>query len=371
MNDCLRPTRLNIDLSAIKHNVLEIKKKLSNNTEIMPVIKANGYGSGAYKIIDTLLESGIKRVAVAIADEGVALREQGVNVPIVIINQTYETEVKKIVEYDLICAVADINFVNKLNEEAKKYNKIAKVHVEIDSGMGRIGVKPINALEFIKDLLGFQNIEIEGIFTHFSSADSDEKYTLNQISQFEDVLSKIKKNNIDIKYIHACNSAGILNFPAAHYNLVRPGIMIYGYYPDVSVKDKISLKPCMVLESKIVFLKEVEEGIYISYNKTFKTKRKSIIATIPIGYGDGLPRMLSNKGFVVIKNEKVPIIGNVCMDALMVDVTDLRDIKTGDNVYIFDNVNITVEDIAKECNTINYEIISTLGVRIPKVYSNN
>jgi alanine racemase len=178
----------------------------------------------------------------------------------------------------------------------------------------------------------------------------------------------LKNNKIDIKYIHACNSAAILNFPEAHYNMVRPGIMIYGYYPSEELIDSVQLKPSMVLKSQIVFLKEVPENTSISYNRTFITKRPSKIATVPIGYADGFRRSLSNNGFVAVKNQRVPIVGTVCMDMFMIDVTEIPDVRIGDEVRIFDNDLVTVDEIAKRCNTINYEIIATLGTRIPRIY---
>lgn len=207
-----------------------------------------------------------------------------------------------------------------------------------------------------------------GIYTHFSCSDSDLEYTKKQIYYFNKALEVAKKELKELKYIHCCNSAGILNFPEAHFNLVRPGIMVYGYLPNQKLKNKINLLPSLRLKSKISFLKETEIGVGISYNKTFITLRKTMIATIPIGYADGIRRSMSNKGHVVIKGKLAPIIGIVCMDAFMVDVTDIEDVKIGDEVFIWDNDKITVEDIAKIYDTINYEVISTISKRVIREY---
>lgn len=209
---------------------------------------------------------------------------------------------------------------------------------------------------------------MNGIYTHFSCSDSDFEYTKKQIYYFNKALETAKNELKDLKYIHCCNSAGILNFPEAHFNLVRPGIMVYGYLPNQKLKDKINLLPSLRLKSKISFLKETEIGVGISYNKTFVTSRKTIVATIPIGYADGIRRSMSNKGNVVIKGKLAPIIGIVCMDAFMVDVTDIEDVKIGDEVFIWENEKITVEDIAKIYDTINYEVIATISKRVIREY---
>lgn len=363
-----RPTKLYIDLKAIKYNVNEIRKKLSSDTEIMAVLKANGYGSGSVEVVNTLIDSNVNRIAVALADEGAYFRQEGISLPILILNQPGEEEIDKIVKFDLTPSVSILKFAQKLSSKAQSENKIIKIHTEVDTGAGRIGLKSSDVLDFVKKIRQLDNLELEGIFTHFSCADNDCDYTLEQIKIFDSVLEELQRNNIGIKYKHACNSAGILNYPQAHYNLVRPGIMLHGYYPDDSLKYKINLKPTMRLVSKITFLKEVEPNIAISYNKTFITSKKSKIATIPIGYGDGYKRVLSNKAFVVINNKRVPIVGNICMDMVMADVSELLDVRLGDEVYIFDNELVTIDEIAKLCNTINYEIISTLSSRIPRIY---
>lgn len=231
-----------------------------------------------------------------------------------------------------------------------------------------MGLTPENTLEFVKKVKKLENIEIEGIYTHFSSADNNVEYTLMQINKFEYVLNSLKENEIKIPYIHASASSGILNFKNAHYNLVRPGIILYGYLPDKSLEGKINLKPSTKLKSTVAFLKTVPKGTKISYSGTYVTTKETKIATIPMGYADGYKRQLSNKADVLINGKRAPIIGTICMDNFMVDVTDIPKIKIGDKVILWNNNEITVEELAKKCDTINYELLSTISRRIPRKY---
>lgn len=364
----MRGTKLYIDLSAIDFNLKSIKSKLSKNTDIMPVIKATAYGTGDIGLKDIFIKNNINIVAVALTEEGVNLRKNDFTMPIVILNQPLEEEISYIVKNNLTPGIAILDFAKKLNENARQEKTIINVHVEIDTGMGRVGVNPKEAVDFIKELKKLSNINVEGIYTHFSSADSSKEYTDMQIGKFQFVVDELERENIKLKYVHACNSAGIMCYPEAHYNLVRPGISLYGYYPDEKIDRRIELKPSAKLKSKISFIKEVDEGTAISYTRKFVTKRKSIIATVPIGYADGIRRELTNKGKVYICGSFAPIVGTVCMDSFMVDVTDIPNAKIGDEVVIFDNENITLEEIAKQCNTINYEILSCISNRIPREY---
>lgn len=361
-----RPTKLYVDLNAIEHNIKEIRKKLKPQTGIMAVIKAFGYGSGAVNIVNTLIKNGINWLAVAIPEEGIQLREEGVKLPILVFG--YPFDLRMIMKYNLTPTISDFELAEELDKLAQKENRIVKIHIEIDTGMGRTGIPEKKSVEFITRILSFKNIQIEGLYTHFAGSDSDMEYTRLQITRFEKILTELKKRNIKIPLVHACNSAGIINFPEAHYDLVRPGLMLYGYYPNENLKNKINLLPSLALKSKITFLKKVPAGTSISYNRTFITNRPSKIATIPLGYADGIKRALSNKGYVMINGMKAPIVGTICMDMFMVDVTHIPNVKAGDDVIIFDDHNITVEELAQICGTINYEIISTISNRIPRVY---
>lgn len=357
-----RPTVLEINLDNFEYNLNQIKNKLKPETKIMPVIKANAYGTYINKRLDILNKFDI--VAVAIVDEGEDLRKLGYEKEIFVLNQPDINEIEKITKNNLTIGLSSMEFL----KEVKKQNKDLRVHIEIETGMGRTGVTLEKIEEFIEEIKNTKNIKVEGIYTHLSSADNDEEYTKKQLKIFSEAVEKITKKINTIKYIHSSASNGIVNYPEGQYNLVRAGMILYGYESGEGIKEKIELKPVAKLKSKITYLKEVEKGTSISYGRRFITKKKSKIATIPIGYADGLRRCLSNKGEVLINGKKAPIIGSVCMDSFMADVTDLPDVKLGDTVYIWDNEKITLDEIAKKCDTINYEIISTISERVPREF---
>lgn len=357
-----RPTVMEVNIANFKYNIEQIRKKVSPDTTIMPIMKANAYGTYLNTRLDVINEFEI--IALATVDEGVALRKLGYKKDLFILNQPATTEIEKIVENDLIIGVSSKEFI----EEVKSQKEQVRVHLEIETGMGRTGVKLEEIEDFIKETQEASNIKIEGIYSHLSSADMDEEYTREQLRIFEQAIKQVKAIVKDIKYMHISASNGIINYPEAHYNLVRPGMIMYGYESGEGIKEKISLKPVTKLKSKITFLKTVEEGTSISYSRTFITKRKSKIATIPIGYADGMRRNLSNSGYVVIHDKKVPIIGKICMDSFMVDVTEIEDVKVGDEVLIWDNEIITLDEIAHNMDTINYEIMSTISNRVPRKF---
>jgi len=358
----MRPTIMEVNLENFKYNINSIKSKITNNTKIMPVIKANAYGTYINTRLDIINEFDI--VAVAISDEGKKLREIGYKKEIFILNQPDFEEIDEIIENDLTIGVSNKEFIRILGTK----NNYFRVHLEIETGMGRTGIHPDSVKEYVDLIMQYPNIKIEGIYTHMSAADSDYEYTKKQIQSFEKALKIVKQKVENLKYIHAEASNGLINFSEAQYNLVRPGIIMYGYSSGDGILDKINLRPVCKLKSKITFLKTVKVGTSIGYSRSFITKRETKIATIPIGYADGLRRELSNGGKVYINGNIARIIGKVCMDGIMVDVTDLNKVNIGDDVWIWDNENITLDEVAKECGTINYEIMSTISSRVPRVF---
>lgn len=365
----MRNSFLEVNLKDVSYNIKQIKKFVGDNVELVPVIKANAYGLGVKKLKGILEENEIKKVAVAITDEAVELRDANFNMDIIVLNEILEEETKQIVNYNLTPSISVLEVAKKLNDYSKEKNVTTKVHIEVDTGMGRVGLKPIEVLPFVEKIIKeLTNLKIEGIYTHFSSADCSEEYTLEQIRKFEGVQKELKLNGYSFEYIHAAASAGILKYPNAHYNMVRPGSIIYGYLPDKSMKGIIPLKESTKLKSNVVFVKEVEKGVAISYGRTYITNKKTKIATIPIGYADGIKRNLSNKGRVLIHNKYAPIIGNICMDNFMVDITDIPETQIGDEVILWDNEKITINEIASLCETINYEILCSIQDRIPRKY---
>ena len=368
----MRNSFLEVNLNNISYNLKKIKQFVGKDVELVPVIKANGYGTGAVSLKKVLEENNINYVCVAIPDEAIILRNNNFNMNILVLNELLPEETRKIIDYNLTACVSDYNVAKCLNEFSKEKNVISKIHVEVDTGMGRVGLKPKEILNFVKFIQNeLKNLEIEGLFTHFSSADSSIEYTNMQIEIFDNVIKNLKSDGFEFKFYHAAASGGILKFKNAHYNMVRPGIIIYGYLPDESMKNILDLKPVTKLKSSVTFIKNVEKGMAISYGRTYITSKHTKIATIPIGYADGIRRYMSNNGKVLINNKFAPIIGNICMDNFMVDVTDIPEVKIGDEVIIWDNEKITIEEIAKKCNTINYEVLCNISERIPKKYITN
>lgn len=359
-----RPTVMEVDIKAFEHNINKIREYVGKNIELMPVIKANAYGTYINKVNEVISKFNI--VAVATVDEAVELRNQGYKNEIFVLNQAYKDEIEKIAKYNITIGISSNSFLEEIGKRNEKFS----IHIEIGTGMGRTGINPNRVEEYIEKVKEYRNIEIEGIYTHLSSADFDKEYTEKQLMYFERAVKKAKEMLGEIKYIHCNASNGILNFPEHSYNLVRPGMIMYGYEPFVGAKDKIDLKPVCKLKSKLTFLKDVEEGASIGYSRSYITKRKTKVATIPIGYADGLKRELSNKGYVLVNGKKAPIIGSVCMDGFMADVTDIEDVSVGTDVYIWDNENITLEEVAKTAGTVNYEMMSTIMHRVPRIFIN-
>ena len=358
----MRPTVLEVDLNNFMYNVEKIQEYVGEEIKLIPVIKANAYGTYINKRLDVISMFDI--VSVALVDEAIELRNIGYSGEILVLNQPCIDEIDEIIHYDITIGLSDMFFLEEIGRRSEKI----KVHLEMDTGMGRTGVLSNNVDMFIRKVKSYSNILVEGVYTHLSSADVDEEYTCMQLALFEKNISLLK-DNFNLKYIHSSSSNGIINYNNSYFNAVRPGLILYGYESFEGCSNLIELKPVCKLKSKITFLKEVESGVSIGYSRGYITNKKTKVATIPVGYADGIRRSLSNKGWVVITGKKVPIIGKICMDSFMVDVTDLSDVKVGDVVYLFDNDMITIEDISKIYDTINYEVISTISNRVPRVFN--
>ena len=358
----LRPTIMEVDERAFIHNINSIQKYVGEDIKLMPVIKANAYGTFLNTRIELINKFDI--VAIAVAFEAVQLREDGYKNEIFLLNQPSIFEIDTLIENKVTIGVSDKAFIDEIG----KRNEKIKIHIEIDTGMGRTGIQVEDTKEFTKYIQKFKNIEIEGIYTHLSSADIDEEYSVKQIEKFNKAVKVAKELVPTIKYIHCSASNALLNFKQIESNLVRPGLILYGYESEENAYSKISLKPVSKLKSRITFLKTVPANTSISYGRTFITDKKCKIATIPIGYADGMRRDLSNKGYVYIKGIKAPIIGRICMDSFMVDVSKVNNPQVGDEVWIWDNENITLDEVANQCDTISYEIMSNISQRVPREF---
>jgi alanine racemase len=363
-----RPTWAEINLKNLAHNFRQIKRLLQTKTKVMVCVKADAYGHGLIPVAKKLISCGVDYLGVASIDEGIKLREADIKIPVLILSLVLKKDILPLFKYDLIPTVCTDELAFTLNNLAKKLGKPLKIHIKVDTGMGRIGILYKDASAFIKKVHKLKFIRIEGISTHLACADINSKFTLHQIEVFNHIIKKLNQQGIQIPLVHAANSLGVINYPVSHFNLVRPGLVIYGLYPKEGLK--INLKPVLSLKTRIIYFKRVPAGWGISYGHTYITKRNNTIVTLPIGYGDGYPRNLSNLAPVLIKGKRFKVTGRVCMDQIMVDVGKFA-VKIGDEVVLIGaqgKNKITAEELACLSDTIPYEIVCSLGNRIPRVY---
>lgn len=366
-----RPTWAEIDLSAVRDNLANLRGMLDGSVSIMAVVKANAYGHGLCQVSDVMVKGGVSYLGVATVDEAITLRKSGIKAPILVLGSVLAEEAKAAIENDVTLTLCNRGLLGAIKSEAEKLKVRPKVHIKIDTGMGRIGVWYEEALPFIKEVSSVKDIDLEGIYTHFSSAARDKLFTRMQLAFFEDLLEDVASSGIDVKYKHAANSIAIVDWKKSHMNLVRPGILFYGVYPKESFRKNLKLKPVMNLKTKIVYLKDTPAGRSISYGRTYITQKDTKIATIPIGYADGYGRILSNKAQALVKGQYVRIVGIVTMDQTLLDVGDVKDVEVGDEVVLIGkqgDSEVSVETIAKLAGTIPYEILANITDRVPRIY---
>jgi len=364
-----RPTVAQIDLDVLAFNFRQLQKRVPKGVKILAVVKADAYGHGAIPISHKLEKLGVEYLGVAIPQEGVELRRGGVKAPILVLGGIYGGDIETIFRFNLTPVVFHKEALKSISKMAQRGKKKVRVHIKVDTGMGRLGVPLSLWPNFLKEIPHFPKVEVEGILSHFSM--SEEDYTKHQWDQFLGAVRCAEELGIRCKYLHMASSAMLTT--SAHYsgNLVRPGIMLYGAYPSPVLKNLIHLKPVMTLKTRIHFLKSVPSGSRISYGGTFVTRRESLIATLPIGYADGYSRTLSNRGEVLVRGKRAPVVGKVCMDFIMADVTDIPKVSLGDEVVLIGSQGkeiITAEEIADRMNTISYEVFCSIGKRIPRIY---
>ncbi|MGN9161144.1 alanine racemase [Clostridium sulfidigenes] len=376
MEKVMRPVWAEINLDTIATNTKNVKK-LIGDKELIAIVKADCYGHGAVDVVPTLLDNGASRLAVAMLTEAIELRENNINAPIVILGYTPLYLGEELINYDIEQTVYDLDYANELSKIALSLNKKAKIHIAIDTGMGRIGFLPgDDTVKTINEVYNLEGLEVIGIYSHFSTSDEKDKtYANEQLFKFKKVMADLKALGIEIPLKHISNSGAIIDMPETYLNGVRPGIILYGYYPSKEVSnDNLSVKPALTLKAKVAHVKELHKDMYISYGKTFKTNKKTIVATLPIGYGDGYPRALSENAKVIVNGKFASILGRICMDQCMIDVTDIENIKTGDEVIILGgegDLKFNADDMAEALGTINYEILCRIKSRIPRVYIKN
>ena len=373
MNKMIRPVWAEIDLDAIKYNIDSIKRRVDTK-ELIAVVKADAYGHGALDVSKTLVENGATKLAVAVITEAMELRHRNINTPIMILGYTPLEFAADLINYDIEQTIFDLEYAKKLSEIALNLGKKAKVHVALDTGMGRIGfLINDNSLNEILKISSLKGLEVVGIFTHFATADeSDKNYSNKQYKKFTDFNEKLISKGVNILLKHVSNSGAIIDMPNTYLDGVRAGIVLYGYYPSEDVlKQNLDLKKAISIKTQVAHVKILDKNEYVSYGRKFKTERKSIIATLPIGYADGYSRALTGKAKVIINGKFAPVVGTICMDQCMIDVTDIGDVHVGDEVIVLGkdkDLKFDADDMAKAMGTINYEVLCMIKQRIPRVY---
>lgn len=364
----MRSTRAVVNLGAVGYNIAAAREKIGKKRRLMAVVKADGYGHGALEVSTTALSSGADCLGVAFPEEAEPLRKAGIDVPILVLGPIQPGEAYKVVDLGLEQTVCSLELAEALNGAAGNASVRIDVHIKVDTGMGRIGVLPHDLLEYCRKVKRLKHLNLKGIFSHFACADEkDADFTNRQIRIFDQAVREMEASGISVPQKHLANSAGVLAHPASYYDLVRPGIMIYGLYPSQEIARSIPLIPAMTLKSRVIQVKKVPPETPVSYGRTCYTSRPTIVATLPVGYADGYNRRLSNRSFATIRGERAPLIGRVCMDMCMFDVTDVRDVKPGDEAILFGEAP-TIDDIAEGLDTINYEVVCAVGKRVPRIY---
>ena len=376
----VKRTWAEISLNAIEHNYNVIRNKVADDTKVCCVIKADGYGHGAVELSQIYEKLGADFFAVSNIDEGIEIRKSGSKLPIVILGYTPVSEAENLAEYDISQAVFSLEYAKELSEKCVEEDCICKMHIKVDSGMSRIGFmcqefpRDEYSIEEICEACCLPNLEVEGLFTHFCVSDEDaegREFTNKQYENFINVRDSLKKRGVDISVVHCSNSGAIEDYPETCCDMVRAGIILYGLAPSSKLADRLDLVPAMTLKTVVAFVKEVQKGATISYGRTFTADRKMKIATVPIGYADGFIRQNAKDGYMMVNGKKAKIVGRICMDQTMLDVTDIEDVKTGDEVVVFgtgENGEPTADSLAENTGTINYETVCLVGKRVPRIY---
>ena len=382
-----------VDLDAIEHNVRALRHFLWRDTEIMCVVKADAYGHGVQAVVPRMVAAGADRLAVSMLDEAIQLRRLGVELPILVLSYTDPARAEEIVRHNITQTVYSHALIEAIDRAARRLNVIANLHIKIDTGMGRVGfVAGFDTIHEVARIAQLPHIRIEGVFTHFATADEDDTaYVREQFARFLAMCQELERMGIFIPIKHCCNSAATLRFPEMHLNMVRPGLVLYGQMPDACSQYQSYFEPAMSLHSEVIHTKTLGPDASISYGRRFVTARESRIATIPIGYADGYPRALSGKAEAIVHGRRVPVVGSVCMDACMLDVTDLdEEVRVGDEVTLFGrptrehaqvteaeegeakpqppSAELPVDEVGSWADTIAYEMLCVIGKRVPRVY---
>ena len=366
-----RPTRCLIDREALCWNLRQIRAKVGHRVKILSMVKANGYGHGAALVAKTLAEEGSDAFGVATFEEGLELRRAGIRRPVIVLAGAYIEQLEQYLQQDLIPVVHDLTLLKHMERTIGEWGASLPVHLKVDTGMGRIGLLATEIDSWLPEIKKLKALKIQGVFSHFSHAESVEgDYTQRQLQLFRGTIDRLRSEQVRPALVHLANSAATISLPAAYFDMVRPGLMLYGLYPSPAMIHQISLRPVLSWQTHILQLKKLPSGSSISYGQTFVTQRPSLVATLPVGYADGYPRLLSNRGEVLVRGQRAPVIGRVCMDLTMIDVTDIRGVNEEDVVVLLGRQGeseISADELAARSNTISYEILTSIGARVPRI----
>ncbi len=367
-----RPTFCTIDLAALRWNFRQVRKKVGPGVKIFSVVKADAYGHGARRIAGALAKAGSDGFGVATLEEGIELREAGIRAPILILAGVYPDQLAEILRYRLTPVLYDSATLERLERKLRRRGASLGFHLKVDTGMGRIGLLASEIDSWLPKLSGLKALRCAGLFSHFSHAESEDKeYTRRQLAIFIGVVERLRRAGLCPPLIHMALSAAVVTLPASYFGMVRPGLILYGIYPAPAMTKRIVLRPVLSWKTRVLQVQNLPKGSSISYGRTFVTKRKSRIATLPVGYADGYHRLLSNRGTVLVWGKRAPIVGRICMDLTMIDVTDIRGVKQGDEVVLLGEQGadqISADEMARWAETISYEILTSISARVPRIH---
>ncbi len=367
-----RPTFALVNREYIRHNFGKVKESIPPDTEVLAVIKANAYGHGAFEVANVLRSCGCRMFGVAFCEEGAELRSAGIREDIVVLGGVYSNQLKGLIDHDLTPVVYDLDTAVSLNALAKKMDRHVGVHVKVDTGMGRLGLLRHEVVPFFEKLKHLGNISVEGIMSHFSDVDEEDKaYADKQLKDFMDTIDIINGRGWKPRFVHMSNSATVIDYPQAHFNMVRPGIMLYGALPNPRFYGRVDIRPALELKTRVVRIKRLCEGSVVSYGRSFVAGKETLIATVPLGYGDGYPRSLSGKGEMLIRGKRARVAGYVCMDLTMLDVSSIEGIAVGDEVVVIGRQGeeeLTAGDVAAWAGMIPYELFCNISQRVERLY---
>jgi len=368
-------TRAEINLQALQSNFYQVKHRVGEHVKVMGIVKANAYGHGLLEISEALMRFGVDYLGVGFLQEGIQLRQEGIQVPILVLGGVLGSQIKEFLRYDLDITIASAQIAERIDHEAATNGSHrAKVHLKVDTGMERIGVHHENALQFVERVSKLKHLVVKGVYSHFATSDErDKSFAYLQLEHFNNVLQSIHKQGIEIPYVHIANSGAILDLPDSYFTMVRPGILLYGIYPSQETSASILVRPVLSLKSKVVFMKNVQAHTSISYGRKHFTTTSTRIVTVPIGYGDGYSRRLTNQAEVIIGDHRYPVVGSICMDQIMVDVGEGGNVHVGDDVVLLGthgDQSISVWDLADKLETIPYEVLTGIATRVPRIIIN-